>query len=521
MRANRPLYSKNSHRTTVTSLSAVRNDLDLVQVASGEQRAYIAATAVHHLTSGASATMDILSIVKLWSGRVSGDAAVSFQYDRSWLAPDLPLIWLKAYNLLRRRDEENLWFRLHFSLPAMAYASSQLADLVPMFVAFASDPQFQMEDPPHYVSYDLSDGSSPSVATLRSYVSDCAYSFERSPESKAPANPGESKKALRKRRLKMYENRRNSESDTGATVSWLLNAWPCETPPLCFLNPTLYDVPKFTSNVQRHFSSCYQNLKLKEHLIRVQAILWNVGSQATPIPALQYTFRQSKRIRIPSPTSWSLTVDQLLARAAPSLQPHDTLPTYTANDGNTSLSGSAPLHRLITRVEADAVNQFQLHYVSALRASAECLGSEISLVPHGATKLPTIETLVAHYVRCRASYIKGLDLVKQYLGPRSPDEQALEQSGQWPCITPHTLFRSLASNSSVVLFDDWKKCLIRLTQLALELQRARRMVRLHFDDLHEELRRELENEGCDGWNADTHPDWLLIQVCFSCDGCVY
>ena len=213
-------------------------------------------------------------------------------------------------------------------------------------------------------------------------------------------------------------------------------------------------------------------------------------------------------------------MDQLFARPAPSLQVHGGLPPYTTDDGNTSLSDSAPLHQLIATVEANSVNPFQRHYVSALRTSAECFGNEIYLVAHEDTKLPTVETLVTHYARCRASYIEGLDYVKQHFCPRSQSEQALEQSGQWPRITTHALFRSLGSSSPIILSDDWKKCLTRLTLLALELQRARRLLRLHSDNLHEELRRELENEGCDGWNAESHPDWLLIQVSFSCDGCI-
>ena len=488
---------------------------DIVKDSSGEQRAYIAATLVHHRTASAKTT-DILSMVESWTGNISGDTKLSLRYDRSWLAPNLPLTWLMAYKLLRGNNEGK-WFRLLFSLPAMAYASSQLTKLVPVFVAFASDPQFQLEDPPHYDSYRLSEGYHPSQDNLRNCVSNCAHSFERSPESTEPAKKDESLRDLRKRRLKMYNNRR--DSDTDAIVPQLLNAWPCETPPQCSLNPDLYDVSDFTSKVRRHFSSCYRNLKLKEHLARVQDILDNVYSQASPIPSLPYSFQASQST--PSRTCWSLSVDQLFSRPAPSLQAHCKLPSYIADNENTSPPGSAPLHQLIATAEANAVNTFQRQYVSALRTSAECFGSEVSLVGHGATELPTAETLVEHYARCRASYMEGLDYVKQHLGPKSQSEQALEQSGQWPRITAHALFWSLASNSPIILSDSWKECLTRFTLLALELQRARRLLRLHFDDPREELRTELQNEGCDGWNAETHPDWLLIQVCFSCDGCIY
>ncbi|KAF8555164.1 hypothetical protein OG21DRAFT_1572590 [Imleria badia] len=481
---------------------------DIVEVASGEQRAYTAATAVHHRTTNATTKKNLVSMVESWTGSVAGDATLSFRYDRSWLAPNIPSIWLKAYKLLRRRDDGK-WFQMLFSLPAMAYASSELSDLVPVFIAFAADPRFRLEDAPHHDSYDIAEGYRPSLATLRSYVSNCANSFQCSPESDEPARTGESRKSLRKRQLKMYNDRRDSDSDT--TAERLLNAWPCETAPRCSLNTDLYDVPDVTSKVQRHFSSCNRNLELKEHLTRVQKILNNVYSLGSPLPTLQYSFQPSTSIL--SRASWSITLDQLFARPAPSLQEHGRLHTYTADDGNAfSLSGSAPLRQLIATVEANAVNTFQHQYVSALRTSAKSFGSEISSAGHGATELPTTEILEGHYARCRDSYIEGRDYIKQHLGPRSHSEQALEQSGQWPRITACALFRSLASNSQTVLSDDWNECVVRLTLLALELQRARRLLRLHVDGHCEELRRELQNDGCDGWNAEAHPDWLLIQL---------
>ncbi|KAG8217925.1 hypothetical protein J3R82DRAFT_6091 [Butyriboletus roseoflavus] len=483
---------------------------DLVEVDSGEHRAYTAATVVHRRTAN-STPKNILSMMESWTGTASMDATLSLQYDRSWLAPDFPSTWLKAYNLLRSSDARQ-WFQLLFSLPAMAYGSSEdleLTDLVPAFVAFAANSQFRLEDPPHYDSYNLSEGLYPSSYTLRNYISDCARSFERSPESTKPARTGESSQNLRKRRFEMYNKRLNS--DTDATIQQLLSAWPCETPPPCSLNAGLYDVANLTSKVQSLFSSCYRNLKLKEHLTRVQRILDNVHSQGFPTPTLQYSFDPSQSI--PScGIPWSFTVDRLFARPAPSLQVHDRLPRYTPDAGNTSLSGSAPLHRLVTAAEANAENPFQRRYALALRASAECFESEISLVAHGVMELPTPETLLAHYDRCRANYIKAIRYLRQHLGPRSQSEQALEQSGQWPRVTPDALFRSLASNSPIVLSDEWKRWLTRLSLLALELQRARRLLRLHLDNLQEELRRELQNEGCDGWNAEAHPDWLLIQL---------
>lgn len=487
---------------------------DIVDSASGEHRAYIAATTVHYRVVNPASAKWIKGMMKSWGeGTMSGTAPLSLQYDRSWLKPDLPSIWLEAYNLLRKGDEGK-WIQLFFSLPAMAYASLPLGDLVPAFVAFATESQFRSEDPPNYDSYDLSEGYHPSPAILRSYISSCAYSFEQSTESTEPAKPGESFNDLRNRQLKMYYSRQ--DSDANATIHQSLNAWP-ETPSQCLLNPELYDVANLTSNIESHFSSCYRNLKLRQHLTRVQKILKGVRPQTVPATNFRYTFHPSQDI--PSRVSWSPAVNQLFIRPAPSLRAHDKLPQYVAKVRNTSFPISAPLHQLLAVAEADAPNQFQARYVSALRTSAESLGSDMPSVTHGTTKGLTTEGLTAHYSRCRARYVQALDYLRQSLGPRVNSERALRQSGQWPRITAHALFRLLASNSPIVLSDDWKKCLIRFAMLVLELQRARRLLRLHLDAPHEEFCRELENEGCDGWAAEEHPDWLLIQVCFPCYVC--
>lgn len=483
---------------------------DVLDSAPGEHRAYTAAAAVYHRTAHGATANSIKKMVKIWNEQtVSGKAPLSLQYDRSWLDPHLPSIWLEAYNLLRR-DDEGKWTQLLFSLPAMAYASPKLSDLVPAFVAFATDPRFGSEDPPQYDCYKVSEGDRPSPTTLRDYVSHCAQSFDRSPESTEPAKPGESSKALRKRQLKMYNDRRNS--DTDATLHQLLNAWPCETAPQCSLDPDLYDVTKFTSNAQNHFSSCYRNHKLNEHLTRVQKLLTNVHSRSIPTPDVRYSFQPSQSVR--SNLSWSPTMDQLFARTAPSLRSYKKSPRYSTEVENTSLSDSAPLNQLIAVTEADARNPFQRLYVSALHSSANSLGSEMPRMAHGATKRPTTERLLAQYAQCRTRYTESLDYIKLYLGPRSQSEQTLEQSGRWPRVTAHVLFRFLASNSRFVLPNDWKRCLVRLALLLLELQRARRLFRLHLHNLREEFSKESENEGCERWAAEEHPDWLLIQVCF-------
>lgn len=481
---------------------------DIVDSSLGEQRACTAAATVHYRTTNAAAAKYVKGMMKSWGeGTVAGSAPLSLQYDRSWLNPDLLSIWLEAYDLLRD-DEEGKWIQLFFSLPAMAYASPDLSDVVPVFVAFAAEPHFDLEDPPIYDSYHLAEGYRPSPDVLCSYVLSSAYSFDESPESTEPARPGESSTNLQQRQLNMYGNRLESNAD--AAIQQLLLTWPCETPSQCSLNPDLYNVAELTPKIRDHFASCYRNLQLKQHLTRVQKILKGVCSEVAPVPSARYSFLPSQTVT--PRVSWLPTVGQLFVRSPPSLRAPDKLPRYTSKTRTTATPHSGPLRQLISVVEADATDIFQFKYVSALRDSAGSLESGKSSVGHGATKKPTTERLRTHYAQCRNRYVQALEHVRGTLGPGANSERAIKQSGQWPRITPHTLFRILASNSSIVLSDDWKKCLTKLALIVLELQRARRLLRLHLDDHQEEFLRESENEGCDGWAAEQHPDWLLVQV---------
>ena len=350
-----PIYNNHSPKRTAAYLfpfavsgERSRADLDigyhardLVKVASGENRAYTAATCVYRRTS--MSRKDIWEILEPWRKEMYLEPVWSLQYEKSWLAPNLPVIWLKTYNLLREGGKIK-WFQLLFSLSAMAYASVELSALVPVFVAFAEHQQFLLEDPP---SYESSDGHYPCSDTLRKYVIDCARSFNCSPESLERAKVGESLHDLKERRSEMYYSRLHF--DASETVQKLLEAWPCETPPPCLLRPSLYNVMDLQSKVQNHFSNCFRNFsQLREHLTRVQKILNDLHYQASPIPdPLPYSFHPSKSV--PSCIPQPLTIDRLFARPAPSFIAHDTLPRFTA-DINTSLSDSTPLHQLLAKI---------------------------------------------------------------------------------------------------------------------------------------------------------------------------
>ena len=161
-------------------------------------------------------------------------------------------------------------------------------------------------------------------------------------------------------------------------------------------------------------------------------------------------------------------------------------------------------------------SSFHREYLARLDTSAQSvrMGSQVT---HKVVGENLIEALQKHYVQCRVNYLNSLDILKKTLGPTTdPREQAIDRFGQWPLITADVLLRYLASTSPIDIPPCWKKCLISLALLLLELRRSRRLLQLALDGLEDEFSKELENEGCDGWHAEEYPDWLLIQVGFFC-----
>ncbi|KIK92145.1 hypothetical protein PAXRUDRAFT_147949 [Paxillus rubicundulus Ve08.2h10] len=487
---------------------------DVLESTSKEHHAYSAASAVYCWATDLNTTENIVGLLESWKTVVHGGAQTSsslqsLQYDSTWLHPNLPLIWIRAYNLLRKSAKTRQRFHLLFTLPAMAYGSPDLDTLVPTLLAFATNPQFLLEDPPPYDTYDLSRGYSPSSHALSSLVLAAARPFENSPESTTSPQPGETVRELRLRQRSVYDRR--LASDVSTTVKQLLVAWPSESPPPCpSLTTPSYNVLSLTASLHTVFTGCYRNLQLREHLGRVQNILSRAHSLPPSLP--RYAFQPCSAA--PPRVSCAVTLGQLFIRCTPPSLSGTKLPHYTTVAAKTPSSSSIGLRQLTTSLWMNSNTPFQRKYVDDFTGSVEQLGAEMALAARTrAIEKPTTEVLEQHHIRCRDIYFQSLDALKQALFPQSMNEHAIYQAGQWPRTTADALFRCLASTSlTSELTKDWKNCLISLALLGLELQRSRRLLRLAMDSLFEEFFKELENEGCEEWNAEQYPDWLLIQL---------
>ncbi|KAI6110733.1 hypothetical protein EDD17DRAFT_1828231 [Pisolithus thermaeus] len=479
-----------------------------VQLSSAnELRAYRAALAVHNWSAPKCTANKILALVESWKTTLLGSSsAFPLRYYRGWLSPDLPASWLSLYDSCRMSQAQQHRFQLIFSLPAMAHASPKLEDVVGTLLAFVTIPQFKNENPPDYPLYNLSDGYTPPRDMLNKIVSRRARPYRDS------VTPQEYKERL--------------ERDTGEAITKMTAAWPYmkPRPSSDFLDSAWYNTDALDSELGQLFTSCYRNSELKNHLKRVESILGQNAVSSFPqsfdtLPAGQhvgYSFATPNQGH--HRVNRDVTLGVLFCRPVPAIQVSEVTSqslelSLHANNALRHPPVTVPsqsqtwqtrqISQLISGLRRNASTTFQLAYVNGLQQSANHLGID---------RTHLVESLRTHYEKSRKRYMSALTFLAEYLGPRETSELAVYKSGQWPRITAKVLLGCLASTSQIPLPHDWRVCLIKFAKLALECQRARRMLALEKHGEAEDLHKEMENAGCDGWEAESYVDWLLIQL---------
>ena len=521
LRASLLLPSENSEQLSSADRDATYVSRHMISSDSPEHRTCSVATSISRWSVDTleMAVTDVVSLSESWRNVVSSNITLSLTYSSSWLNPRIPVIWIKAYNLLRLSRKDNDRFRLLFSLPCMAYHSQELCAFVPTLLAFAFHPAFCTEHPPAYSDYNLSDGYRPTRQTVLYHVTAAAHPYQLSPESSTPANGRESAQTLRKRRRKLYGLR--LDADVEMVTKKAVAAWPSPTAPTVLLTSNAYDRATLNAGLLGLFQSCSRNVQFREHITRVQCILRDLSASVRVPPAVlpKYMFDPTLNIHFRTPPS--ISMDQLMfTRPPPSLQSREHLPHFVADEMAASSSGFHELQRLIGAIQGNSKDAFQQQYASDLETSAVYFCNELSQAPQSQVIMEepseeAVELLVDYHAICKDSFTDSFTRIKDILGPSSESDHALEQSGQWPRITTEALFRCISSMSPIKLTGPWKRCLVQLALLLLELQRARRLLRLAIDGQHEDFYKELGNGGCDGWDPEAQPDWILIQVRFS------
>jgi hypothetical protein len=447
-----------------------------------------------------------------WGSLGPAASGISLRYSQYWLEFDASRDWFVIYDLCRKAANENprhLKVELLFSLSAAAYSQTTHSNIVPFFTTIALDERYHYLDPPPDRSYTLSDGLGPELRYLEDLVSKSAL-----PLSSTPAHfikvAGETIQSIETLRQERYDVAIKRESAVVAEL--LYHRWP---------DVQFVDFPgqwlsksACMQRIKEYARSVSRNLRLKNHVLRLQNILRDFGNVAAP-PVEKYLFGPRFFPSNLITPSYSLR-DVLVARSNVWAHPAvgtpfqvSALPSIPSTDRDPPPAGLDRLEILIEELRRSQQPLLELCGNELNNSRHALLGQIASQFARGG--IPSEEVLLLYHGECSYRKDSMFSEILACLAPSGNIEEINGIAGLWPRINPRTILRQLARGHISTLPYQWKPVIVRYAVSCLEYQRSIRLLDLSSRREHEELLREAESI-CRDVMTEWTPDWLLVQV---------
>ncbi|KAH9056899.1 hypothetical protein EDB87DRAFT_1833454 [Lactarius vividus] len=458
-------------------------------------------------------------ILKLWdvmqSWKLLGPAeeAISLRYSRYWLTFNAAKDWLEIYDICQDAlncDPRDSKIRLAFSLSAASFSRTDYADIVPLFLIFATDTRFRGLTRPPPSHYELSDGTYPDRARLANVISRFSLPMQRTPAQTMEVRAPPGKNAVKKQRRQEY-NKSISEIASEAARS-IVQRWP----------EAWYDLPhqwfdpqRCRESVEAYLQSISRNIDLRDHIHRLQAILKLYGASIPPVAP--YVFSPQHSARPPKSSTPSLR-ELLMSRA-------NFLPLPT-HERSSSGGAMPPTVKIViesnpqsTREDglSSLIQEFRRSRSSLLQLYGEDLNKSYrDLLEKRASSLvrrrvPPQEALLQYRDLCSKKKDAIFSEFSEALAPSQNLENVISISGLWPRITPRSILRELSKDHVHTLTEHWQLAITRYAVAFLRYQQSQRLLELSLRHRDEELLQEAETV-CEDVAAGCSPDWLLIQI---------
>ncbi|KAH9030130.1 hypothetical protein EDB85DRAFT_2247266 [Lactarius pseudohatsudake] len=455
--------------------------------------------------------------LKLWdtmqSWKSIGPAGngVSLRYSSYWLTFNAAKDWLKIYDICQEAlycDPRDSRIKLAFSLPAASFSGTNHADILPLILIFATDTRFRDLTRPSELHYVLSDGTYPDRARLVKLMSQSARPLEQTPAQTMEVQAR--KKAAKKERKQIYD-KSISEITSEASRS-TVGRWPeiwCDLPGQWF------NVSKCKESVGAYLKSVARNIHLRDHTLRLQAILDHYETSIPPNAPYKFSPQFGERLSIASTPSlrdllmYRTTSPQLPTSERPSSGPIMPSAVTLAAESETPSTGEDGISSLIQELRHSRESLLQLYGEDLNKSYSDLLGKEAPiLVQRG---VPPQEALRSYRDSCSEKKDAIFSEISEALAPSQGTECVLHISGLFPRITPRSILRELSRDRVHTLTDQWKRAIVCYALAFIKYQQSQRLLELSSRRRDEELLREAETV-CEEVVAACSPDWLLIQI---------
>ncbi|KAG9514191.1 hypothetical protein KCV07_g8292, partial [Aureobasidium melanogenum] len=469
------------------------------------ERVHKIASLVQHWPSRTRVHSDIVSLLSGWE--VSGYQN-AFDYNKVTIHQlttlSLPSHWGSLYNMCRSAEKNSMLYPLMFTFCAVAL-EAEPEDMVHIrtLLAFAFARAFRAIDPPlSHDGYKLSNGSSSTAEKITVLVRTNAtmHSF--------PPNASEEQ-------YEEYIKKMNEFNEQTERFSrHILEQWPNEALVQPEGSYAMIQVTQAFYACTAQFSEWHKNRRFLAHLRLIDEQLKRVQSPLVrypwPYASLQHSQTHEHHDSAPN-------LDRLLSRygrespanifqtciaVSPLMLQPTTMLLDSANDASltrladTLSTQESSTHRDYAKVLRSSLDGLRAHRMISDDQSLSLNGSDFG--EYHASLSSLVGDLLHH--------------IRHALAPSTSAETILSSADLWPRCSEGDLLHYLSAAKISDLGSSWKPVLLFLAEAMASLQRAERMLAFHKKQNHKSLLKELRTPGREGWSAEEHPSWLLLEV---------
>ncbi|PYI01554.1 hypothetical protein BO78DRAFT_423452 [Aspergillus sclerotiicarbonarius CBS 121057] len=421
--------------------------------------------------------------------------------------------WGPLYELCRSSDRRRDSYSLMSLFCMIAFhGDEEMDNLRPLLaVGFSAQfadlpaPDFREEAPVLY----LQEGDDLIPAKIGHQISRYYPSFPEPPDSEK-LSPSEKKKIRDER--DRYEAEKESHIQRCQTA--VRQQWPCKRPQLPCI-PRL-DHEKASKECALLCTQWYLNRMflrfLREVQQRLDALAPAGPADRSPPPAPAAPPRPAS-VGFRQPSLMDLLVasaSQVPAAAVPPLRPPLTFCRPCVPHCYSTDTTSHQLPALISGF-CDDSDPHRRRLGEGLRDSLEAL--ETSKWPCPPTSLPVRRDVLDRY--CRDLEQQRDTLWTILCRTLTADQRApavVAGAVLWPHINVHSILSLLVVHQWSRVPDSWKHTLVTFAQSIASLRRSERLLACCDRDDIDGFFKEADAAGCEGWEAATRPEWLLLEI---------
>ncbi|KAG9566451.1 hypothetical protein KCU71_g4050, partial [Aureobasidium melanogenum] len=469
------------------------------------ERVHGIASLVQHWPSRTRVHSDNVSLLNGWE---VGGYQNAFDYTKVTMHQlttlKLPSHWGSLYNMCRSAEKGSMLYPLMFTFCAIAL-EAETEDMIHVrtLLAFAFARAFRAIDPPlSHDGYKLSNGSSSTAESITVLV--------RSNATMPSFPPNASEQQYEAYIKKMGEFNEQTESFS----RHILEQWPNEAPVQPEGSYAMIQVAQALYACTAQFSEWHKNRRFLAHLRLVDEQLRRVQSPLVkyPWPYASLQNAQTHEHHDSAPSLGRLlsqhgrespaNIFQTCIAVSPLMLQPTTVLLDSENDASlthladTLSTQESSTHRDYAKVLRSSLDGLRAHRMISDDQSLFLSSSDFE----------TYQTSLSSLVR------DILRHVRHALAPSTSAETILSCADLWPRCSEGDLLHYLSAAKIFDLGSSWKLVLLFLAESMASLQRAERMLAFHTKQNHKSLLKELRTPGKEGWSAEEHPSWLLLEV---------